>query len=196
VQVEFFRRSAVATAASGNGFAQCCSARRRNERKLVLFAFVDRTTSAASEMSSAHNLRRRPATGRMRWRNCVAWSLFVALAWPSLGLLPWVESDFAAADHVAAGHDARPETTHDHGASDIPGSPTHPADHNCFQCQVLKHLADASSSTSMHQWRLSHRVARFSRASGACRSARVRSPRFLRRAARRCLKPEAIRLAA
>jgi hypothetical protein len=141
VQVEFFRRSAVATAASGNGFAQCCSARRRNERKLVLFAFVDRTTSAASEMSSAHNLRRRPATGRMRWRNCVAWSLFVALAWPSLGLLPWVESDFAAADHVAAGHDARPETTHDHGASDIPGSPTHPADHNCFQCQVLKHLA-------------------------------------------------------
>jgi hypothetical protein len=94
-------------------------------------------------MSSAHDLRRRPAKRRIEWRNCIVWCAFVALAWPSLGLLPWVESDFAA-DHLAAPDDAHlaaGATTHDHRASDIPGSPTHPADHDCFQCQVLKHLA-------------------------------------------------------
>ena len=79
----------------------------------------------------------------MSWRDCVVWSVFVALAWPSLGVLPWVELAFAAPDHLAAQEraDAAADATHGHGASDIPGSPTHPADHNCFQCQVLKHLA-------------------------------------------------------
>ena len=28
-----------------------------------------------------------------------------------------------------------------HDFSDVPGSPTHPLDHNCFECQVLQHLA-------------------------------------------------------
>ena len=27
------------------------------------------------------------------------------------------------------------------GFCEIPGSPTHPDDHNCFQCDVIKHLA-------------------------------------------------------
>ena len=35
-----------------------------------------------------------------------------------------------------------PSELHHHGdASEIPGSPMHPADHDCFQCQVLKHMS-------------------------------------------------------
>jgi len=30
---------------------------------------------------------------------------------------------------------------HEDDAASIPGSPTHPIDHDCFQCQVLKHLS-------------------------------------------------------
>jgi len=72
----------------------------------------------------------------------------IALAWPSLGLLPWVGMDLAAPGQAVAhelGHSPAGSTspTHDHerDASEIPGSPTHPADHDCFQCQVLKHLS-------------------------------------------------------
>jgi hypothetical protein len=61
--------------------------------------------------------------------------------------LPWIA--LAASPHH---HDVAPdavdvaiETASHHldalDASDIPGSPTHPADHDCFQCQVLKHLS-------------------------------------------------------
>jgi hypothetical protein len=85
---------------------------------------------------------------RIRWRFCIAWYALVALAWPSLGLLPWVldlPTDPVAAHastHIALESSSTPHD-HDHAgdASDIPGSPTHPADHDCFQCQVLKHLA-------------------------------------------------------
>jgi len=82
------------------------------------------------------------------WRSWVASYALVALAWPSLGLLPWIAVDFAPHQHSAAyqeaAFDADQSSTahHEHGdASDIPGSPTHPADHDCFQCQVLKHLS-------------------------------------------------------
>ena len=64
-----------------------------------------------------------------------------------LGPLPWIAEGFAAEDY-AAHHSADSDTRsllathHHHGdAADIPGSPTHPDDHNCFQCQVLKQLA-------------------------------------------------------
>ena len=83
---------------------------------------------------------------RGRWRSWVASCALVTLAWPSLGLLPWVGMDLTATDHAAA-HErahlaANPSSAaHDNDSSDIPGSPTHPADHDCFQCQVLKHLA-------------------------------------------------------
>jgi hypothetical protein len=71
----------------------------------------------------------------------------IALAWPSLGLLPWVGMDLAVPGHAVA-HEREDSVAgltspaHDHGrdASEIPGSPTHPDDHDCFQCQVLKHL--------------------------------------------------------
>ena len=81
------------------------------------------------------------------WRSWVLWSVLLALAWPSLGALPWIEPVDLADGHLVAHHAGHSDQTssaeHHHGidASDIPGSPTHPADHDCFQCQVLKHLS-------------------------------------------------------
>jgi hypothetical protein len=83
---------------------------------------------------------------RDHWRSWVACCVVIALAWPSLGLMPWVGMDLGAHGHVVA-HEREDSaagsssTAHDHDASEIPGSPTHPADHDCFQCQVLKHLS-------------------------------------------------------
>ena len=83
-----------------------------------------------------------------RWRSWVASYALVALAWPSLGLLPWIAVDSAPHHHSVAYQEAESDadhssaSQHEHGdASHIPGSPTHPADHDCFQCQVLKHLS-------------------------------------------------------
>ena len=70
----------------------------------------------------------------------VAWIALVALAWPSLGALPWLAQPTHA--HVAGHSHAHGSQPHRHiDPSTIPGSPTHPADHNCFECQVLQHLA-------------------------------------------------------
>jgi hypothetical protein len=76
----------------------------------------------------------------------VACYALLALAWPSLGPLPWIA--LAASPHHHdrdgahdAGHVDIEQASHRLDASDIPGSPTHPADHDCFQCQVLKHLS-------------------------------------------------------
>jgi hypothetical protein len=56
--------------------------------------------------------------------------------------------EFAPHDHVVLDQDAESDANplsalhHQHGeTSDIPGSPTHPADHDCFPCQMLKHLS-------------------------------------------------------
>ena len=83
-----------------------------------------------------------------RWRAWIASYALFALAWPSLGLLPWIAVDSAPHHHSAAYQDAESDADQSsaahhehHDASDIPGSPTHPADHDCFQCQVLKHLS-------------------------------------------------------
>jgi hypothetical protein len=84
---------------------------------------------------------------RDRWRSWVAHCALVALVWPSLGTLPWLAMDFGASVHASA-HAATGVAAeagaahHDHAdASEVPGSPTHPPDHDCFQCQVLAHLA-------------------------------------------------------
>ena len=56
--------------------------------------------------------------------------------------------DGPAGDAQAHGH-GHPAGAHTHGgaghvdAADLPGSPTHPIDHECFQCEVLKHLAQS-----------------------------------------------------
>src|SRR5262249_11278563 len=83
----------------------------------------------------------------------VVWCVVVALAWPALGTLPWVAAvDFAPAHHAASHHHsdsvagALAETHGHRDASDIPGSPTHPADHDCFQCQVFKHWSRCAPS--------------------------------------------------
>jgi len=45
-------------------------------------------------------------------------------------------------ERVAGGHyHAADQPAHHHDASELPGSPTHPDDHNCFECQVLQHLS-------------------------------------------------------
>jgi hypothetical protein len=82
---------------------------------------------------------------RRRWRAWVASYALAAMVWPALGPLPWLDLDFAPTEQAAAlPPAASPENAaHKHrtDAAQIPGSPTHPADHDCFQCQVLKHLA-------------------------------------------------------
>jgi hypothetical protein len=107
----------------------------------VLLDFVPPTHRL--KRPSARDLPRRNA-----WRSWIAAYALVALAWPSLGLLPWVVMDVTATGHAAEhqtqhAHATPSSATDEHhgDASDIPGSPTHPADHDCFQCQVLKHLA-------------------------------------------------------
>jgi hypothetical protein len=84
---------------------------------------------------------RRNALLARGWRACVAWCALIALAWPSLGPLSFVVHDFddhfAAADHAHVHADVG----HDVDVSSIPGSPSHPDDHHCAECDVLKHLA-------------------------------------------------------
>jgi len=76
------------------------------------------------------------------WRSFVASAALVALAWPSLGPLPWVATaDLHHHDVALQRAAADSDANDDHSGSDVPGSPTHPADHDCFQCQVLKYLA-------------------------------------------------------
>lgn len=92
---------------------------------------------------------RKGSPRRALWRSCVAWCALVTLAWPSLGPLPWIGVDFSAPEHGAAeqlAHSDASESSaahhHEHpDASAVPGSPTHPADHDCAECRVLKHLS-------------------------------------------------------
>jgi len=115
--------------------------------------FVDRIATSVflDFVSPTHRLKRpsrRDLPRRGRWRSWIASYALLALSWPSLGLLPWVGMDLTAIDHAAEqqtphSHATPSPAAHEHSrdASDIPGSPSHPTDHDCFQCQVLKHLA-------------------------------------------------------
>lgn len=86
--------------------------------------------------------------GRVRWQSWIASYALVALAWPSLGPLPWIAMESLPHDHAVAqssagldADEASPADHHEEDASSVPGSPTHPINHDCFQCQVLKHLS-------------------------------------------------------
>jgi hypothetical protein len=98
-------------------------------------------------VNPSSNSKRHPRRARARggWRSWVACYALVALGWPLLGPLPSIVGAVAlvAAHEVEDGHRAaEPHAHHHHGdASDIPGSPTHPADHDCTPCQILKHLS-------------------------------------------------------
>jgi hypothetical protein len=82
---------------------------------------------------------RRIALVARGWRACVAWCALIAVAWPSLGPLPFVVHEFD--EHFAEADYAHADGAHHVDASSIPGSPTHPDDHHCPECEVLKHLA-------------------------------------------------------
>jgi hypothetical protein len=87
---------------------------------------------------------RRALARAARWRSCVAWCTLVALILPSVALIPAPsaesESDVAHhAEHVTAERDRAASEGGDR-LSDIPGSPTHPVNHDCAPCQVIKYL--------------------------------------------------------
>jgi hypothetical protein len=78
--------------------------------------------------------------GVWRMRRWLAGLMLVALLLPG-ATLP-LEVFAHEMRHVLDGHHGNHAHHHDHGDySGIPGSPTHPVDHNCFECQVLMHLA-------------------------------------------------------
>jgi len=92
------------------------------------------------------SLRRR--SRRLRWRAWVARYVIASLALPALGPLPWLVASFELDAHAAAPHHSHTHDDahdghyhHHHHDGDVPGSPTHPADHDCFACQVLAQLA-------------------------------------------------------
>ena len=101
------------------------------------------------EMSIVHPMNAllgpvRRSSQRDRWRQMVAALALVALIFPSLGALPWIAASLVPGaviigPHAHAGDDG--DAPHEHDASDIPGSPLHPLDHDCFPCQVLAHLS-------------------------------------------------------
>src|SRR5262252_9468728 len=97
-------------------------------------------------LSTFHSAWRR--LRRARWQSLIASYALVALAWPSLGPLPWIAMESLPHEHAVtqsgAGVDldeASPADHHEEDPSSVPGSPTHPINHDCFQCKVLKHLS-------------------------------------------------------
>ena len=87
-----------------------------------------------------------PVSNHAGWRLLVAWTVLLGLLWPSLGPWQWIARHAAPAHsgvrhHADADSGGRGDLHHHHAdSSDIPGSPMHPADHNCLECQVLMHL--------------------------------------------------------
>jgi hypothetical protein len=80
----------------------------------------------------------RRVSGNRGRRACIVWCVLFAVAWPSLGPLRYVVHDFD--EHVADAERTQANGVHRIDASSIPGSPTHPDDHHCPECEVLKHL--------------------------------------------------------
>jgi hypothetical protein len=81
-----------------------------------------------------------------RWRSWVASCAAVALILPSVVFLPaaslGLESEAEHARH-AAQHEPHDGAAEDSGLglADVPGSPTHPVNHDCAPCQIIKYLA-------------------------------------------------------
>jgi hypothetical protein len=115
-----------------------------------------------------------------RWRSCVAWCTAVVLILPSAALIPAASAGFESdvahhAEHLVAQRD-HAASAGGNRLSDIPGSPTHPVNHDCAPCQVIKYLAtsflplaglaplpsgptDAAPSDRLHQPQEGARVA-------------------------------------
>ena len=86
-----------------------------------------------------HSLTSRPLH-RRPWRAWLVAYVLLSLVWPAIGPMPWLV-DFEPDDRAALTSGEHADVHRPHDASEIPGSPTHPDDHNCFQCEVIKHLA-------------------------------------------------------
>src|SRR5437764_14111764 len=86
-----------------------------------------------------HSLTSRPLH-RTPWRAWLVAYVLLSLVWPAIGPMPWLV-DFASDARSALTSDEHADVHRHRDASEIPGSPTHPDDHNCFQCEVIKHLA-------------------------------------------------------
>jgi hypothetical protein len=83
---------------------------------------------------------RRPWTAR--WQVLVIWLTLLSVAWPSLGPLPYlVDPSSSPAAVPPHGHAAGEHDHHQVDLAALPGSPTHPLDHHCAECEVLKHLS-------------------------------------------------------
>ena len=89
---------------------------------------------------------------RRRWRGWLAAYVLLSLVWPAIGPMPWLLDFGLDADRApfAAESAAPSDADHHHDASEIPGSPTHPDDHNCFQCDLIKHLARCVPSDGVY----------------------------------------------
>ena len=83
----------------------------------------------------------RTARPRAKWREWVVLYTFVTVLWPALGPLPWMVANDAPRHAHAVLHEHGHESAEHAHHSDVPGSPTHPADHDCAACQVLHCLA-------------------------------------------------------
>jgi len=100
---------------------------------------------AMMPQSPSSRARTPRAVRRVAARAWIARALLLAFAWASLGPWPWLAIALGDDHHAAVAaheHDAGDVHEHRHrDASEIPGAPTHPADHDCLQCQMLAHLA-------------------------------------------------------
>jgi hypothetical protein len=83
-----------------------------------------------------------------RWRSWIACGAAVALVLPSVVLLPAAglgfESEVAHGQLVGVHSDAERDRAGWHSReqlSDLPGGPTHPINHDCPQCRVIKYLS-------------------------------------------------------
>jgi hypothetical protein len=86
-----------------------------------------------------HSLTSRPLHCRP-WRAWLVGYVLLSLVWPAIGPMPWLVN-FEPDDRAASTSGEHSDVHRPRDASEIPGSPTHPDDHNCFQCEIIKHLA-------------------------------------------------------
>lgn len=92
-------------------------------------------------MSGRARLKLLLCKGSRGWRIWIATYVLAAIAWPSAGPLPWLVFEPGDEAPAAAQLEAEGAAHRHHDDADTPGSPTHPLDHDCAQCKVLKHLA-------------------------------------------------------
>lgn len=115
------------------------------EMRIVLSVISD-TRDSMNEPLRPRKVSVRRSSPCSRWRHLVAPLTLAALVLPSLGALPWIAADFVRDHGIVGQQELSPaadhrDAHHEHNTSDIPGSPLHPIDHDCFPCKVLAQLS-------------------------------------------------------